>query len=357
MVGFILTGLLATVASAISSTLSSMRKTNTNQNPDPRWIVRVFQWCLKALSPAEADNPHEFWAPILESFVLSLSDQQLLTGLLLAILATAKYFPTDKMSFTIAGDLVFFSIITHFATMKAIKRMLRENFKLAVVRIILVSITLVWWLFVNIASTWFFLVPEASSDVEPTNGPSMYFETIFLIGLLSSLLEVSGILWAYWDNCLSLFLEEKTLEARKAITKVEPTTDQKKLIQEWIDLSYGDQRLSTSALSYFTSALRKPLTWLFRRFCLVYITTNSAILRKFQWGLAEIVFPFRFGLFVQVILMMFGLLNVSFIWVTFGLENAWGFGQLLPAIMVFAPFFSLPEMYSRKFLVLPHQKA
>lgn len=74
MVGFILTGLLATLASGISSKLSSMRETSENQNPDPRLIVRVFLWCLKALSPAEADIPHEFWAPILDAFVQNLSD-------------------------------------------------------------------------------------------------------------------------------------------------------------------------------------------------------------------------------------------------------------------------------------------
>lgn len=233
--------------------------------------------------------------------------------------------------------------------------MLRENFNIAVVRMILVSITLVWWLFVNIYATWFYLAPTASSNLAPTNGPSKYFETISVLAIFTSM-EVFGIVWAFWDICLSLFLKERTLKTRKAITKAEPTTAQKQLINEWIDLSREDQRLPTSALSYFTFALRKPLTWLFEKFCLVYLRTNSAILRRFLWGLAEIAFPFRYSLAVQAILMALGLINVSFIWITFGLESAWGFGQLLPTIMVFAPFFSLAEGYSRKFTVLPHQK-
>lgn len=90
MVGFILTGALATVASGGSALLLSLGDSEEPHDLySPQWRI-VSLRLLKALSPDDAEDPVQFWTPILEGFILSLSDQQLVTGLFLVTLSCAK---------------------------------------------------------------------------------------------------------------------------------------------------------------------------------------------------------------------------------------------------------------------------
>lgn len=106
MIGFIITGAFASIASDLCSILS------VNERPVPSWKLKAFRG-LRTITPDEADDPAAFWLPILERFVLSLSDQQLVTGLLLTILSLFRYVGQGPTNITIAGDLAFFSMITH----------------------------------------------------------------------------------------------------------------------------------------------------------------------------------------------------------------------------------------------------
>lgn len=92
--------------------------------------------------------PHYY--TLLEDVVLSLSDQQLITGPLLVTLTFPKYFLNNAFSLTIAADLRFFSMITHSATILTIKPMLWEHFKLAVLRMFLVLVTMILWLAISV---------------------------------------------------------------------------------------------------------------------------------------------------------------------------------------------------------------
>src|SRR2546421_679553 len=97
MVGFILTGLLATLASITFSWLFSLEDIDDKfwlHHPHRRdGVLRR----LKAISPDDAENPVQFWKPILEGFVLNLSDQQLITGIVLVIISFPKYLNMNRV--------------------------------------------------------------------------------------------------------------------------------------------------------------------------------------------------------------------------------------------------------------------
>jgi hypothetical protein len=90
MAGFIPTGLLATVASGGSALISSLGDSDKLSNLDSlQWRIVALR-LLKALSQDDAEDPIEFWTPILEGLVLSLSGHQLVTGLFHVTLPCAK---------------------------------------------------------------------------------------------------------------------------------------------------------------------------------------------------------------------------------------------------------------------------
>lgn len=296
----------------------------------PQWKVDALR-LLKAMSPDNAEDLIEFWRPILQGFVLNLSDQQLITGLLLVILACIKYFNTDILSLGIANDLVLFSMITHFATILAIQEMLRDHAKLAVLRMVLVSMTFLLWLLIEITVS------------------TRYWDSAAAIVPLFSIL---GIAWAFWGMCLSLFATDLALKARRAIGRQgTATTAQGQHIVEWIESHHQDHSLPRTLSEHTIFALRRTLSWLFEQYCRIYIATEYPPLKSFFWFVAEIFFPFRTGYVgacIQVFLFIIGISKLALDLAFSGLTSTWGFGQLLPTFMVFLPFFSLSEAYARE---------
>jgi hypothetical protein len=285
MVGFILTGLLATVASGGSAMLSSLGESDkATGSESPQWKVVTLR-LLRASSPDDAEDPIEFWTPVLEGFVLNLSDQQLITGLFLVILSCAKYFNTDHSSLSIAGDLAFFSMITHYATILIIQKMLREHFKLAVLRMVLVFVTFVLW-----------LVMEAVTSLTYVESLGDDMRFVPLLALFTSLIEACGFVWVFWGMCLSLSATDLTLKARKAIGRGDLENDvNRQQIVEWLESSQQGHRLPTSTFDYITFPFKRSLLWLFQKLTRTYITTKVYFWENVLWVIAEIVFLFDWG--------------------------------------------------------------
>jgi|SRR6266536_3265534 len=149
--GFILTGALAALSSILGSYLSWLADCDdpvwrTNPESRTRQLKRLRTFC-----PKHAENLLAFLNPVLVAFVFDLSDQQLITGLLVIILSYPKYFYSNTYVGLWNLDLVrFFSIIAHFAIILTIRRMLRHNFQLAVTRMILAFVTFVLWYVTNL---------------------------------------------------------------------------------------------------------------------------------------------------------------------------------------------------------------
>jgi hypothetical protein len=76
----------------------------------------------------------------MESFMLSLSDQQLFTGIAVVVTAFAKRCQISYVSFAIATQLAWCSCITHLATLASLRTYLDENSRTKKLRISLVTV-------------------------------------------------------------------------------------------------------------------------------------------------------------------------------------------------------------------------
>jgi hypothetical protein len=137
--------------------------------------------------------------PIIEDFVLSLSDQQLITGLLLVTLAYPKYYSDSSPNLPIAADLCVFSMITHFATISTIKSVLRKHSKMAPFRMLLVFISLIMWLVMSLTMIiWEGMVNGvwAGKTTGAWKGYKVKW-TIYLV-LTIYVMETLSMLWLFW---------------------------------------------------------------------------------------------------------------------------------------------------------------
>lgn len=80
-----------------------------------------------------ADMPNNYlrinkerWCPVLESFLLSLSDQQLLTGLAVLIAGFGRWNRIQVYHWELVTDLAFVSSNTHIATLAVLRKYFRE---------------------------------------------------------------------------------------------------------------------------------------------------------------------------------------------------------------------------------------
>jgi hypothetical protein len=154
------------------------------------------------LAPRYIDKPLEFWKDILEGLVLSLSDQQLLTGLLLLPIALAKYWGGgDWGDLFYAADLAFFSSITHAATLLALQTYFRRYFWMTLIRLILTGTTFILWAFVALYEARQDFIPQPAGVTL-----SSYVQSIVTGGF--EVLEVAGLLWVYWSIGLSLYVSK-----------------------------------------------------------------------------------------------------------------------------------------------------
>ena len=319
MIGFILTGVIATLASVLYRHI-------------PRW--------MRGQPKVAHEEPANIWEPILEEFVLSLSDQQLITGLLLVTLTIPKYWTFDLWSLTIAGDLAFFSIITHFTTVLTLQQTLRDRSlkKLVLIRMCLVFITLFLWILITIRCTSYLWVVRLSAGLD----------ALTWFSLIASIIDMVGSIYVFWNIFLSLFVTDNAINARKAIGKgLRPAPADQQLIKECLPRQHHSQ-LPQDIPGPLSLMLREPLSWLFGKFCQSYLVPKSPLLQALLWALAEVIFPIRSGSILLFILLIIGIINVILDMIQSGLRKSWGFGQLLPTFMLLLPFFSLAQKYARK---------
>ena len=73
------------------------------------------------------DGKRDFWVPIIKKVVLSLSDQQLLTGLAVLIAGFWTHCSISVYHFALVNDLAWFSASVHLTTLSVLRHYLLEN--------------------------------------------------------------------------------------------------------------------------------------------------------------------------------------------------------------------------------------
>ena len=72
-------------------------------------------------------DKRELWVPVIKKLVLSLSDQQLLTGLAVLIAAFSTHCSISMYHFALVNDLAWFSANVHLITLTVLDEYLSEN--------------------------------------------------------------------------------------------------------------------------------------------------------------------------------------------------------------------------------------
>src|ERR1700712_3331237 len=109
MIGFLSAGVLTQFFALLLQRLKDCKSNSLKQNGETTRTHLTYR-LFKYLSPAAIEDPLQFWINLVSAFLVGLSDQQLLMGLLvLAIIIGTK---GASFSMLIAQWISFFTLIT-----------------------------------------------------------------------------------------------------------------------------------------------------------------------------------------------------------------------------------------------------
>lgn len=263
---------------------------------------------------------------ILEDFVLGLSDQQLITGLLVLIVAYAKYLPGNNTNLFIAGDLVFFSNITHASTLMILRTYLRQHRKWKWCRIYLMYLTSWLWIVQACIYLVVFTNMHHSSPVPPQ------------LAFYSEIVQIIGVIWINIVVLLPLIISEKAIMVRDSLSRPSQTG--------LLDVEAGILDIQEDCRKTSRWNLGRGFTKFYVWFCQKYIRQRPTAFRGALWITLEVVFPWYTTIYILVGLFMFGLVFLVLDVQDSGISYEWGFGQLLPTFLILLPIFTIFETFT-----------
>jgi hypothetical protein len=270
-----------------------------------RRCLHLLKLVAVLLAPKSTINAPRFWASTLERLTLSLADQQLITGLLIATTALIRYIPiSDLSSLAVASDAAIFSSITHLASLRTLRKYLREHPRMTVCRLAIAGMTSA------------LIISSYAYQVARENWYSSYG------------VQLGLLIWLSWSVILSVLISDLALKARSAFDLT------------WSSIRYIDTWIQSVNV---TGATRNPITALALLLCKWYMV--GGVSRAFITDLAEVLFPWY--LLSPSLWLFFGFSVQAFVYDIASSASAetWGFGQLLPTFLILLPFFTLIETY------------
>ena len=289
---------------------------------------------LVRLSPRPKDAIG-LWIDNLEPLVLALSDQQLLTGLLLLVCAYGKYWQFSVHcggnNLWNAADVVCFSSLTHAATLLTLRSYFRRHRTLAFCRVVVMYIIYILWLVIIVQ----ILKPEKTSNASPKlPGPTSKFWHA------ASYIEAIGIMGLYIITYLPIFFSKEAMRVRICIA-MNPDELQEAL-NDWRPYrrdakSWFKEYSRTDRMNLY-KVIRSSLTRFAVEFSKAYVKQGrSSWNRNLLWIASEILLPFYVTPFLLIVLWAFGLGFMGFKVSQNNLSVDWSFGQLLPPMLVVLP--------------------
>lgn len=314
-----ITGVLASLASTAASGLRSLEHHFREKLEPALWATKLLSFIPR---PKYAHDPIAFWQPILEDFVSSLGDQQFLTAFLIMAIAIPKYYHSNSGSLSLgyARDMAFFSMVTHIATINALRQTLRAHGRLAIFRISLVFVTVALWVTV--------LVLQQTT----TNYQAPAFGHVNL--------EMPVLFLAICRTCVLLFQSDLTAEARYQLAGSFGGFAGKRDVRRW--LAHQETTPSRSMLRPSTI-----MSKLFAQVCECYLTPVPTLRTKLVLHAARLCSFCSTTL--PIWLLAIGAAKVHFSIGDFSADpNSWSFGQLLGACMLLLPVLYFIGGYASK---------
>lgn len=312
VLAFVITGCLTVISS-----LGSLRLQRIIERRQPS------QPCENDAEPHDAFSA-EFWARVLEEFLIQLSDQQLLLGLVVLVCAFTQYYRTalgGNDNFWHAADVACFSMLSHAATVLALRAFFRANKKLAAVRIFLMITIFALWATIG----YYMIHPD---------GPHHKTKPIIRFWRGATYIEFVGITWAYILTCAPIFVSNEAIAVGRAIS----SNNSEKFGES---LRIWQRKCIRASRRWYNpiSLLELPSFIVMR---LLFSLEEHAKWKRHALGVIYSVFFSRTG--TAVVLFVLWLFTLSALGVGFisdGRALSWDFGQRLSLSMVALPLHSL----------------
>lgn len=283
---------------------------------------------IEFISRREATYPRNDRDPsrdALERFVLSLSDQQLASGVAILSIGYIQHCSLSSYHFFVIVALAWFSSTTHLSTLSVLQYQLNRNAVLKYTRIIgmiLVYTMLMVGLLVIYVDEWF-QVPvqcrlENMSSALGSKRPLTNLVAVFLMGFLT---------FSYLSKLLGLIYPAFHVFKKTGISTSRRNTCRKKL-----------RHLSNLN---FPSVIIK--TWQFiSLFNYVFLEFMDSFLWQICWMLFGNIFGIRFIIWARQVV------RSHIIIIPPDAETELSFGQLLALLLLIIPLFAAVEAYEGK---------
>ncbi|KKY17270.1 hypothetical protein UCDDS831_g06438 [Diplodia seriata] len=292
------------------------------------------------------------WSAALERFILAMSDQQLVTGIAIMVTIYTKSCDISIYSFQMAGALAWFSSTTHLATLTILtahfdSHRIARNFR-AVMMVAMMFMLAAAQIISNSESVqhsatdiYFGCALKKSFKLSPIDG--------YEVANLS--LIIAWLILSYASRMISLYsahVKSSYSWPTRQIASIfrleiqEPTAEDDSLEKLEKIMQAVDERLRNGPLRRW-SALRRVCVWYTYFFSLAG-AIERALANSFLWHLIWLLFGATFGI-SQVISIR------KDYPVPYRKEqetetlNKWGFGQILPLVLLALPVLTGLEAY------------
>jgi len=300
-----------------------------------KWLKRRG---LKPLSKILSNNTIKFWIDILEKILLGDSDTQLLTGI--AILA-AGYIKCSISVYhsTIVADLAWFASGTNLSSLQVLRHYLFKHPATKILRVILLLVTFGLLLSLTLYQgnqEWF------DSDVTPAQ--CLFADGVSNVGGYPAFwmgFNIFFIVLGYGPSIVDLFpeyVDESSAIIKGYVHVMEKSGDTIKKLWSNIQSPSGESKAVAGGniVLSFIGLVLLGIVWLIMGFFFLMIDSY------FVAAIFDI-FWFAFGLFNLILDRNYG---QSFIDPDdIVLENQWGFGQVVPMLLVLLPIMTAWEVW------------
>lgn len=303
----------------------------TDDNAIDRLLLR---WLQKVSFLRMEDSTYEFWQPIMESLISTLSDQQLLVGISILIIGFVKHCTISVYHFTVVSKLAWFSANTNLTSLAVLQVHLIENPSLRNWRVCLMLTIFVFLLTV-------ITMKGHRSWYDSSNSPAqcLFDETLMEIGgepAIWMAVELVVLILVYSIAIGQLFKPDEVNDFLFA----KPTSMMEVTVVS-IREKITNSRSKGDLTSYTTMILLLPV-WLFVFCAKTTFTAAAALMSSVMISLLSDICWFAYG--------VWGILNHRVIprSAMKGNENEWGFGQLLQMLLLASTALTFNDLYSRE---------
>jgi len=311
------------------------------RNPRFRWIAKKLHF--------SSEKQHDGWIDNLIHIIIGLSDQQLVTGLAILVVGFSKHCSMSSRHFWVVFDLGWFSSVTHLASLPVLNYYLQDYPRWRDVRVALMLSN--FGFLIAAAILTFGNYDPASHDC-PIQCSFDRFQTsefpVSKIHITQMVFITLGFIWAL----IHLYAPDEIWRMRHSMIVDRGFDTDLPYLRHYIEarqkrLSVISSHTTTKDIIVDAVHFRQPraklLNWIYKFHRDNEDSTAYLILR---WILLILWAPPSAIIWLNLV-SMWGMGATRLIqdrqW-SVDAENEWGFGQVLPLLLLVLPFFTVTEV-------------